>query len=85
MRTNKIGMFYVSVEVFRHPEDFTSLFRGVVVLDLNHDMRTNRIKYIAYHEQFEKLDEGYIAPVYEAIFQDGEITPTWIKRGGEDE
>ena len=58
-----------------------NLFIDAVVLDIDVDWVSGWATYKMWHPQFDPTKEGQLLPEYEAVFQAGEIAPTWKRAG----
>jgi hypothetical protein len=85
IKNRRIGKFKVSNKLLRDATNTGSganLFVGMIVLDIQHDWIGGDATYVAWHPDFEPIDEGRILPLYVSTFQLGQTAPTWVKVEG---
>jgi len=76
-----IGRFFVS-NVFFHdlrPGDGTNLFNGMIVFETTRNLRMQRTEYLAMHEDFEDVRDGWEIPEYKPVFNKTSPFPMWVK------
>lgn len=76
-----IGRFYVS-NVFFHdlrPGDGTNLFHGMVIYETTRDLSCLKTEYLAIHEDFEDIRDGWDIPEYKPVFNKTSAFPRWVK------
>ena len=81
MRKSYLGRFFVNQEFFigAHKGEGENLFKGFIPVHTERHFDTNKIEYVGYHKDFEPFNEGERAPEYDAVFNEGEIYPKWVK------
>lgn len=79
MKTRRVGHFFVDRAFFRELDvgEGTNLFHQMVVLNVDHEMWSNRVKYHAAHPDFRELAVGEITPEYRAVFTPDSPFPQW--------
>lgn len=76
-----IGAFSVSHRFFHdlRPWDGVNLFNGMLVLSAIPNPRSSATDYVAIHEDFEPVEIGMAAPLYNATFPRNCTYPVWVK------
>lgn len=85
MKERRIGRFEVSQCLLYEAIDTghgANLFAGCVPLDAQWDWMRGVVTFTCWNPQFEAIAEGRTVPMYSAIFQDQQTSPTWQKVSG---
>lgn len=69
----------MTATVLASPFSYEAIFKKIIVLDVEHDYVSNRIKYTVACKKFKVVEEGYMIPEYKPVFECGNINPRWEK------
>lgn len=80
MIQRNLGRFKVNRQMLHTMSDeaAATIFAGMVVLNVRQLWESDQVEYLARHPTFAVVPEGNFIPEYEAVFFQGEATPTWL-------
>lgn len=81
LKERRLGRFKVSLEFMTGATigEGQNLFKDMIIFDVNRNMFSDKVEYLAYHPSFEMIEQGDIYPEYRAVFDKVSPYPKWEK------